>query len=234
MITALIIAGGVGKRMGQDIPKQFIIVENKPIIIYTLESFQKHPLIDRILVVCKKGWENTLAAYAQEYSITKLEWIIEGGSSGQESIYNGVKFLEEYSSEDDIIVIHDGIRPLVDEIVLSDVIVKCQEYGNAVTSLPYNEQIFVKDTEETTKQYINRETLRRVSTPQGYKFGKLSWAYHKAFAENIGISDSSYANTMMVDLGETLYFALGSDRNIKLTTQDDLQLFKGYLKMKEE
>jgi 2-C-methyl-D-erythritol 4-phosphate cytidylyltransferase len=234
MITALIIAGGVGKRMGQDIPKQFIMVEDKPIIIYTLESFQKHPMIDRILVVCKKGWEDTLLAYAKEYHIDKLNWIIEGGNSGQESIRNGVDFLKEHSDEEDIVVIHDGIRPLVDEIVLSDVIVKSKEFGNAVTSLPYNEQIFVKETEETTKQYINRETLRRVSTPQAYKYGKLAWAYEKAFRENIGISESSYTNTMMVDLGETLYFALGSDKNIKLTTQDDLQLFKGYLRMKED
>lgn len=234
MITALIIAGGVGKRMGQEIPKQFIMVEEKPIIIYTLESFQKHPLINRILVVCKKGWEQTLDAYAKEYHIDKLQWIIPGGNSGQESINNGVNFLKEHSNPEDTIVIHDGIRPLVDELVLSDVIVKCQEYGNAVTSLPYNEQIFVKETEETTRQYINRETLRRVSTPQAYKFEKLTWAYEKAFRENIGISESSYTNTMMVDLGETLYFALGSDKNIKLTTQDDLQLFKGFLKMKEE
>lgn len=234
MITALIIAGGVGKRMGQDIPKQFIMVEDKPIIIYTLESFQKHPMIDRILVVCKKGWEDTLLAYANEYHIDKLSWVIEGGNSGQESIRNGVEFLKEHSTEEDTIVIHDGIRPLVDEIVLSDVIVKCKEFGNAVTSLPYNEQIFVKETEETTKQYINRETLRRVSTPQAYQFDKLVWAYEKAFREGIGISDSSYTNTMMVDLGETLYFAVGSDKNIKLTTQDDLQLFKGYLRMKEE
>lgn len=234
MITALIIAGGVGKRMGQDIPKQFIMVEDKPIIIYTLESFQKHPMIDRILVVCKKGWEDTLYAYAKEYHIDKLEWIIEGGNSGQESIRNGVDFLKEHSEDEDTVVIHDGIRPLVDEIVLSDVIVKCKEHGNAVTSLPYNEQIFVKETEETTKQYINRETLRRVSTPQAYQFDKLVWAYEKAFKEGIGISESSYTNTMMVDLGETLYFAVGSDKNIKLTTQDDLQLFKGYLRMKEE
>ncbi|OJG67166.1 2-C-methyl-D-erythritol 4-phosphate cytidylyltransferase [Enterococcus moraviensis] len=220
--------------MGQDIPKQFIMVEDKPIIIYTLESFQKHPMIDRILVVCKKGWEDTLHAYAKEYHIDKLAWIIEGGNSGQESIRNGVDFLKAHSTEDDTVVIHDGIRPLVDEIVLSDVIVKCKEFGNAVTSLPYNEQIFVKETEETTKQYINRETLRRVSTPQAYQFDKLVWAYEKAFREGIGISESSYTNTMMVDLGETLYFAVGSDKNIKLTTQDDLQLFKGYLRMKEE
>ncbi|WP_369074097.1 IspD/TarI family cytidylyltransferase, partial [Klebsiella oxytoca] len=104
-------------------------------------------------------------------------------------INNGVNFLKEHSNPEDTIVIHDGIRPLVDELVLSDVIVKCQEYGNAVTSLPYNEQIFVKETEETTRQYINRETLRRVSTPQSYKFEKLNCAYEKALRENIAISE---------------------------------------------
>lgn len=233
MITALIIAGGVGKRMGQDIPKQFITIEGKPIIIYTLESFEQHPMVDRVLVVCKHGWEETLWGYIKEYDLKKVQWIIPGGSKGQESINNGVQFLKDYSDVDDTIIVHDGIRPLVDEIVLSDVIVKCQEHGNAVTSLPYNEQIFLKDTEETTKQYIDRNTLRRVSTPQAYQFGKLSWAYDKAVKEDIGMTDSSYTNTMMVELGETLYFAAGSDKNIKLTTQDDLELFKAYLKMKD-
>lgn len=233
MITALIIAGGVGKRMGQDIPKQFITIEGKPIIIYTLESFEHHPLVDRILVVCKSGWEETLWGYIKEHDLKKVQWIIQGGSKGQESINNGVQFLKDYSDEEDTIIIHDGIRPLVDEIVLSDVIVKCQEHGNGVTSLPYNEQIFLKETEETTKQYIDRNTLRRVSTPQAYQFGKLSWAYDKAVKEDIGMTDSSYTNTMMVELGETLYFAAGSDKNIKLTTQDDLELFKAYLKMKD-
>ncbi|WP_316496484.1 2-C-methyl-D-erythritol 4-phosphate cytidylyltransferase, partial [Enterococcus faecium] len=156
MITAIIIAGGVGKRMGQDIPKQFITIEGKPIIIYTLESFQKHPQVDRILVVCKSGWEETMWAYIKEFNISKVQWVITGGSKGQESINNGVQFLKDYSEDDDTIIIHDGIRPLVDELVLSDVIVKCKEFGNGVTSLPYNEQIFIKKTEETTEQYVDR------------------------------------------------------------------------------
>lgn len=232
MATALIIAGGVGKRMGMDIPKQFIMVDGKPIIIYTLESFQAHPDIDQILVVCKEGWDETLWGYVHQYKLDKVKWIIKGGTLGQYSINNGVQFLKDHCDDDDIVVIHDGIRPLVDELVLSDVIVKAKEYGNAVTSMPYNEQIFVKKTEETTTQYIDRNTLRRVSTPQAYHFGKLSWAYDKAVAEDIGMTDSSYTNTMMVDLGETLHFAAGSDKNIKLTTTGDLQMFKAYLNMK--
>ena len=229
---ALIIAGGSGHRMGQDIPKQFINVYDKPVIIYTLEGFQRHPQIDAIEVVCINGWHDVLMAYAHQFNITKLKWVVSGGNTSQESIRNGVFNLEGKVDDNAIIIIHDGIRPLVDETVLTDVIMKAQRYGNAVTSLPYNEQIFVinPDDETTTKQYIKRETLRRVSTPQAYQFGKLDQAYHKAFESGIGIHGSSYTNTMMVELGEVLHFATGSDKNIKLTTKDDLEMFKGYLK----
>lgn len=235
MNYALIIAGGSGTRMGQKIPKQFININDKPILIYTLEGFQKHPMIDAIEVVCIDGWHEVLWAYANQFGITKLKWVVPGGKTGQESIRNGVYNLEGIAKEDDLVIVHDGIRPMVDESVLTDVIKVAKEKGNAVTSLPYNEQIFVINPEnpETTKQYIPRETLRRVSTPQAYRFDLLDRSYHRAFEEEIGIYGSSYTNTMMVELGETLYFAAGSDKNIKLTTQDDLELFKGYLKSKQ-
>ena len=232
MNYAVIIAGGSGHRMGQDIPKQFINVYDKPVLIYTLEGFQKHPQIDAIEVVCIDGWHDVLRAYAKQFNITKLQWIVSGGETGQESIRNGVYNLEGKANDDDIIVIHDGIRPLVDDSVLTDVLVKAAKFGNAVTSMPYNEQIFVisKEDETTTTQYILRETLRRVSTPQAYRFDILNQKYHEAFEKKIGIFGSSYTNTMMVELGETLHFAAGSDKNIKLTTKDDLELFKAYLK----
>lgn len=234
MNIAVIIAGGSGHRMGQEIPKQFINVYDKPVLVYTLESFQKHPQIDAIEVVCIDGWQNVVEAYARQFNITKLKWIVTGGDSGQESIRNGVYNLEDKVSEDDTIIIHDGVRPLVDADVLTDVIVKCQKYGNAVTSMPYNEQIFVIDDEISTTKYIPRETLRRVSTPQAYKFKKLDWAYHEAFEKKIGIYGSSYTNTMMVELGERLYFAAGSDMNIKLTTKENLEMFKAYLNLDKD
>lgn len=230
MNIAIIIAGGSGRRMQQEIPKQFINVYDKPVLFYTLEGFQRHPLIDAIELVCIDGWHDVVNAYAKQYGITKLKWVVGGGETGQESIRNGVYNLEGICGEEDVVIIHDGIRPLVDETVLTDVIMKCKQYGNAVTSLPYNEQIFVIDDEVSSVQYIPRETLRRVSTPQAYKFGKLDWAYHEAFEKEIGIYGSSYTNTMMVELGERLYFAAGSEKNIKLTTKDDLELFKAYLK----
>jgi len=236
MNYALIIAGGSGNRMGQDIPKQFINVYDKPILIYTLESFQKHPLVDAIEVVCLEGWDHVVWAYAHQFNITKLQDVVAGGGSAQESIRNGVFALEDKLCNDDIVIIHDGIRPLVDDTVLTDVIQTATEHGNGVTSLPYNEQIFIVNPEDpaTTKQFIPRETLRRVSTPQAYRFGRLDSAYHEAFEKGIGIHGSSYTNTMMVELGEKLYFAAGSDRNIKLTTKDDLDIFKSYLKLEKD
>ncbi len=234
MNVALIIAGGSGQRMGLDIPKQFINVHDKPIVIYTLESFQNHPQIDIIEVVCLDGWQDVLWAYARQFNITKLKWVVTGGETGQESIRNGIFHLEDKCKPDDVIIIHDGIRPLVDDAVLSDVIIKCKKYGNAVSSLPYNEQIFVIDDEISTTKYIPRETLRRVSTPQAYRFDLIDEGYRRAFKEKIGIYGSSYANTMMVELGYRLYFAAGSDKNIKLTTKDDLEMFKAYLQQDKD
>ena len=236
MNIAIVIAGGSGHRMGQDIPKQFINVYDKPILIYTLEGFQRHPMVDAKEVVCIEGWEHVVWAYAKQFGISKLQWITKGGNSGQESIRNGVYNLEGKASDDDVIVIHDGIRPLIEPEVLTDVISKAQTLGNAVTSMPYNEQIFVvsKDDETTTTQFIPRETLRRVATPQAYKFDLLDQKYHEAFEKEIGIYGSHYTNTMMVELGVRLNFAAGSDKNIKLTTKDDLEMFKGYLAKEKE
>lgn len=235
MTFAVIVAGGAGHRMGQDIPKQFIHIQNKPVLIFTLESFQHHEEIDQIGVVCIHGWEGMLQAYAKQFNIDKLAWIIPGGDSVQESIYKGVIKAGESCREDDIVVIHDGIRPLVEDSVLSDVLRVCREHGNAVTSMPYNEQIFKVDPDQpdTTVGYIPRETLRRVATPQAYQYSLLRRIYDKAFAENKGVGGSSYTNTMMTDYGIRLYFAQGSDRNLKLTTREDLEIFEACLKMKK-
>ena len=232
MTTAIIVAGGVGNRMGQTIPKQFINVFDKPVLIYTLEGFERHPMVDSILVVCIEGWEQVVWSYARQYGITKLQWVVTGGAMVQESIRNGVFFLEQRAGADDIVIIHDGIRPLVDAEVLTDVIQKAQLYGNAVSSMPYNEQIFLVDRqdESTSTAFIPRETIRRVCTPQAYRFGLLDEIDHEAFEKQIGIRGSHYTNTMMVELGVRLHFAAGSDKNIKLTTPDDLEIFKGYVK----
>lgn len=231
MRTAVIIAGGSGKRMHQDIPKQFLSVNGKPILIYTLESFQNHPLIDQILLVVKKGWEDLAWRYVKQYHLTKVQWIIIGGRIGQESINNGVQFLKDKISETDTVIIHDGIRPIVDAYVLSDVVVTAEEKGNAVSALPYNEQIFLKDDEESTSNYIDRNTIMRVMTPQAYRFDILVEGYDRAMLQDVGMTDSSYTNTMLVELGYKLYFAVGSEKNIKITRPDDLLIFRALLEL---
>lgn len=220
--------------MGQKVPKQFIEIKGKHILAYTLEAFQKSNLIDGIEVVCIEGWEENVWSYREKYGITKLKWITSGGNTGQESIRNGVYNLKDKVNPNDNIIIHDGIRPLVEDYVLDDLIEKCDMYGNAVTSMPYNEQIFLIDDEISTIKYIPRETLRRVATPQAYKFNLLYNKYQEAFEKKVGIYGSSYTNTMMVELGVRLYFSAGSDKNIKLTTPGDLAIFEAMLEKRDK
>lgn len=230
MNIAIVIAGGVGARTGQQIPKQFIHVLDKPIIIYTLEKFQNSGEIDAIEVVCLSGWEEVLKAYSLQYGIAKLKWIVQGGNSGQESIYYGLNNLRNECNSDDIIIIHDGIRPMVDEKILKSCIESCNKNGNGITALPVYEQVFKVEDNNMTKSYIPREQLRILQTPQAYKYGIIMHAYDEGFAKKIGLHTSSYANTLMADLGYELYFSEGSTKNIKITTADDVEIFKAMLR----
>jgi len=233
MNIAIIIAGGVGSRTGQYIPKQFINVFDKPIIIYTLEKFQAHKEIDAIEVVCLKGWEEVLQTYALQYGIAKLRWIVPGGGSAQESIYKGLANLENLCSDEDIVVIHDGIRPMVEENVISSCISCSREYGNGITALPIYEQIFRVLDEKSTDSYIPRENLRILQTPQAYRYRDLLDVYKEGYRKKIGMHASAYANTLMTDLGYVLYFSAGSTKNIKITTKDDVEIFKAMLRKAE-
>lgn len=229
MNIAIVIAAGVGHRTGQQVPKQFINVLDKPIIVYTLEKFQNSKNIDAIEVVCLKGWEEVLKAYALQYGIAKLRWIAPGGNSSQESIYSGLKEIEGECNRDDIVVIHDGIRPMVEEDILDSCIDTCKKCGNGITALPVYEQIFKAYDEASSKEYIPRDSLRILQTPQAYRYQEIKEAYDEAFESGIGIETSAYANTMMTELGKTLYFSKGSTKNIKITTKDDIEIFKAML-----
>lgn len=231
MNIALIIAGGSGNRMQQDIPKQFINVQDKPVIIYTLEAFQNHPNIDAIAVVCIEGWHEILTAYAKQFNITKLVKIISGGNNGQSSIRNGIYDLKKTYEDTDIILVHDAIRPMVSDEIISDCIIKCKKYNSAVVSIPCAEVMLVTDDNLTSKALVSRESLKRTQTPQAFHLGKLFWAHQEALSR--GITDSVATCSMMIELGETLYFSIGSEKNIKLTTLDDIEIFKSLLKSKK-
>lgn len=229
--VAIILAAGQETIGTENIPKPFVNVFDKPVLMHTLEVFEHNPQVDYIELVCLKGWTEIARAYAKQYNIKKLKSIVTGGETIQETIYNGLLGLEDILQNKDIVIIHDGIRPLVEDAVLTDVIQIAKEKGNAISSMPNNEQVFVVDENEpkTTKQFIPRETIRRVSTPQAYCYGELLEAYKYAFANNIGIFGPSYADTLYADLGKKLFFSAGSDKNIKMNTEDDLGIFEAYL-----
>ncbi len=225
---ALIIAGGSGRRMQQEIPKQFINVNDKPVIIYTLEAFQNHPDISEIGIVCIDGWHEILKAYAKQYKIDKLKWIVPGGENGQASIRNGVFEAEKRYNEDDIILIHDAIRPLVSSEVISDCIIQCKKHGSAIVTVPCNTAVLRKgDGGDNSTEVVPRSELAMTQTPQAFPIKKIADAHRTALER--GITDSVASCTLMVELGEKVYFSIGSETNIKLTTKDDLKIFKALL-----
>ena len=229
--VAIILAAGTETVGDTCIPKPFVNIYDKPVIVYTLEVFERHPMIDAIELVCLKGWESIAEAYSKQYNISKLKWISIGGRTVQETIKNGLINLKGEVEKDDIVIIHDGIRPLINEAVLTDVIKVAMEKGNAVSSLPNTEQIFImnNDDNSTTNQFIPRETVRSVSTPQAYHFSEVYDAYQYAFDNNIGIESYMYADTLFADLGKTLFFSAGSSMNIKLNTDEERSIFEAYL-----
>ena len=231
MNIAIIIAGGTGNRMGQDIPKQFLKVNKKPIIIYTLEVFQNHPNIDGIIVVCIKGWENVLKAYAKQFNITKLVSIVEGGSCGQESIKNGLDEARRYYKENDMVLIHDAIRPMVSEEIISDNIAKCNLYGNATTVTPCTTVVLQKDDEEYSENVIDRDFVLLTQTPQAFILKDILSAHEEARRK--GITNSVASCTLYSELGRKVYFSVGSETNIKLTRPADIDIFKALLHVRK-
>ena len=227
---ALIIAGGSGSRMHQDIPKQFITVNDRPVIIYTLEAFEKHPEIDAIAVVCIDGWEQVLWAYAKQFNISKLKYVIPGGRNGQDSIRNGVMELEKHHDPEDIVLIHDAIRPMVSAEIISDNIRVALENGNAITVIPCAEAMMQTEDGVTSVGSYPRDRLKRTQTPQAFKIGDICNLHRRAL--EAGITNSVASCTLMIEMGEQVYFSAGSEKNIKLTTVEDIDIFKALLAAK--
>ena len=226
----LIIAGGVGNRMHQDIPKQFIVVNDRPVIIYTLEAFEKHPEIDAIVVVCIEGWEQVLWAYAKQFNIKKLRYVVHGGENGQESIRNGVFEIEKHFAAEDLVLIHDAIRPMVSAEIISDNIRVALKFGNAVTVIPCAEAMMQTEDGIISVGSYPRDRLKRTQTPQAFKVGDICELHRRAI--KAGITNSVASCTLMIEMGEQVYFSVGSEKNIKLTTVEDIDIFKALLAAK--
>ena len=234
MNIALIIAGGAGNRMGQDIPKQFMYVDNAPIIIHTLQCFQQHPDIALIAVVCLTGWETVLQSYANQYNITKLKYIFPGGNSGMESIHNGIYGLKDSGcADDDLVLIHDAVRPLLSQDIISSNIAICKAYGFAITGIKCREAILESKDGFSSTTSIPRDMLIRTQTPQTFRLKNIINAHEEAASK--GITDSVASCTLCAELGNReMHIVPGSEKNIKVTTTEDLEILKALMHTSKE
>lgn len=234
MNIALIIAGGSGNRMGQDIPKQFMHIDGAPIIIHTMQCFQRHPDIGAIAVVCLKGWETVLQSYANQFNIDKLRWIFEGGSTGMESIHNGLFGLQEKGCDSqDLVLIHDAVRPLLSQEIISGNIATCQAYGYAITGIQCREAILQSLDGFSSSTTIPRDTLVRTQTPQTFRLGDILQVHQEA--KEKGITDSVASCTLVAEVGGRLmHIVPGSEKNIKVTTTEDLEILRALMHTERE
>ena len=233
MNYVIIIAGGVGNRVGAPIPKQFVEVLGKPIIAYTMEHFQNHPEIDAIELVCVDGYQEHLQNIANKYGITKVFKIVKGGSEYERSIMNGVASLEGIAQHNDVIMIHWSASPFLTEDIISDNIRVCKEKGNAI-SASYSYLLYGSNDGDCAKKAINRESFMTLSAPQSFRYEVIVDLYHQVEEKNLFEKvDERHTTVFMTELGIPMYFSKGSHTNIKITTKEDILLFEGYALLKE-
>lgn len=224
----LLLAGGIGNRVGAEIPKQFIKISGKPIIAYTLEIFEKHPEIDGIELVCVKGFEKLLYNIVEEEGFKKIIKIVEGGCDYEHSIINGINGFEGIASPNDVIMIHWAASPFVSDEIISDNIRVCKDKGNAISACkPF--VLYGKKAGDHADSVIDRETFMCLTAPQSFLFKNIKQMY--ADCERLGLFNSVEAHTtnFMAALGIPIYFSKGDQTNIKITTKEDLKLFEGFI-----
>lgn len=233
MNIAVIFAGGSGQRMqSRDIPKQFLKVHGKPIIIYTLDLFENHPEIDAIVIACKEDWIPYLEELVYKYRIDKVKKIVPGGSTGQESIYKGLCAAKDVAgNEESIVLIHDGVRPLINEKVISDNIESVKIHGSAITTALVKETILVVKEDESIDYVPDRNQSRVAKAPQSFWLKDILSAHNRALNE--GKNDYIDSCTMMKRYGFPLYLVDGPSENIKITTPDDFYTMRALLDAKE-
>lgn len=230
MNYAVIVAGGSGTRTGQDIPKQFMFVNDKPVIIWTLEKFQKSKLIDEIIVVCITGWETFMQGYANQFNITKLKSIVTGGNNRFSSMCNAIVSLENKASENDIVLFFDANRPLISEEMIEDAIAKCTEFGGAVGAMPCYDSIYRgNETKESMIASEDRDSLYIGTGPDTVTYGiahKLYYTYKDCDASPT-IADLLLKEKLPAKRSKS------SAKCIKLTTAEDLEIFKALLQVEK-
>lgn len=233
MNIAVIFAGGVGKRMhSKDIPKQFLKLHDKPIIIHTLELFENNSHIDAIVVACVKNYIGYLNNLVIKYNLKKVQSIVPGGKTGQESIYHGLKAAEKIGNrKEDIVLIHDGVRPLINNKTIDNNIKSVKKYGSAITSVKAKETIIVVDDNENIKLVNDRSHSRLARAPQSFYLDDILSAHERAIKEQkFDFIDSC---SMMTYYGKKLHLVAGPFENIKITTPDDFYTMRALLDAKE-
>ena len=232
LINAIILAGGIGSRMHSSTPKQFIEVDGVPIIVRTILNFQKNPLINNITIVCVKDYIEDMKGIVKQYNLNKVNHIIPGGDTSHDSTRNGVLFLQNEISDDDFVIIHDAVRPLLPQKSLNLMIEKAVKYGNASLAVPCYETVVLSKDGISGTEEIDRNSFMRVQTPQMYKYSLIKSLYLKAEEEDR--HDFIYANTLAIYYGTRIYFSPGFFYNFKITTVDDLPLYKALMNFSEE
>lgn len=228
----IILAGGIGSRMGGFMPKQFLSLNDKPVIVYTLENFERNPNVDGIVIVCVKDWIQHLREILCEYKISKVIDIIDGGKTGHDSTRNGIFYLKNKISDDDFIIIHDAARPILPQKAIDEMLKVAHEKGNASLAIPCYETILYTDDGKSGDKQLDRNKIMRIQTPQAYKYGFMVELYEKAEKENK--HDFVYADLVLVYYGKTVYFSKGFANNIKITRKEDIPLCKALMSFSEE
>ena len=238
MNIAMMLAGGVGNRVGADVPKQFIQIFDKPVLAYTIEIFQHHPDVDAIEIVCHKEWIDYCREMIDKYNLSKVKWIVQGGATFQESTMNGIKNLESLKnegelSEDDLILVQYGAAPFTSKKIVDDVIRVAREKGNAVTTTPCYQLLGSNDEGGVSKTWVDRDKYIQIACPYGFTLGYLIDVYKRSEEKGILDMTEPHITTLMYTLGDTLNQAYGDQTNIKITTAEDVELFKGYVLLKK-
>ena len=232
MNVPIILAGGVGSRVGADIPKQFIKVLGKPILVYTIEAFQNHPEIDAIEVVCIKSHIDYLNELVDEYNLDKVKWITEGGADFQHSVINGVNNLKGVLDDEDIVLVHYGASPFVQEDIITDAIRVCRDKGNSSPAMSSPLLVGTNDGDKST-EWIDRDGIVIFNAPQCFKFSYITQLYDEAIEKDLLDKVEPHTTTLMYLMGREIYFSKSSQINIKITNKEDIDLFKGYVLAKK-
>jgi 2-C-methyl-D-erythritol 4-phosphate cytidylyltransferase len=230
MITAIILAGGVGSRVGADRPKQFVEVLDKPVLAYTIEIFEKHPDVDAIEVVCHKSWKDYLDEMIVKYGYKKVKWVADGGETFQDSVMSGVNNLKDKISGEDYVLIQYGAAPFTSKRIVSDVIRVMKEKDSSVTATPCYQLLGSMDG-DTSNTWVDRDKYTQIACPYGFKYSYLLDVYKRAMEKGLIDVIEPHTTSLMYALGDKLNLAYGDQTNIKITTKEDLDMFEGYVLM---